>query len=218
MTSSKTGRRAPVFTDEALAYARQRYEETNDSQKLIAAELAINVEKLRRLAVKQGWKLRRDRAPHDLPDALKLKMAATQALAETEAAAAEAIPTLQQSVTDQLFDDAAGAGDQLPARLEAAVEKELRKVEALRHECSTAAGRATQAERTARTLATLTETLFKVRRLREPLQSGPMIDDDMPADIDGFRRALAERMETFVRSRTDGAVPDDGRDANAAPA
>jgi len=197
-----------------MAFARQRYEETNDSQKLIAAELGINVESLRRLAIRQGWKLRRDRAPHDLPDALKLKIAATQALAETEATAAAAHPPRQETAAE----DEAGDADQIPARLESAVEKELRKVEALRHECSTAAGRATQAERTARTLATLTETLFKVRRLREPLQSGQVIDDDMPADIDGFRRALAERMETFVRGRTDGAIPEDGREPDAASA
>lgn len=216
MTSSNTGRPPRGFTDEAVAFARQRYEETSESQSAIAAELNVNVEALRRLAIKQGWKLRRDRAPLDLPDALKLKIAATQALAETENAAAEAAPPLPDIAADRSIDDVSGAMEQLPARLEAAVEKELRRVEALRDECSTRAGRTNQSERTARTLATLTETLFKVRRLREPSQSEQAIDDHMPADIDGFRCALAERMETFVRSRADGAVPGDGAESNAA--
>lgn len=217
MTPSKTGRRARGFTDEVVAFARQRYEDTNESQNAIAAELGINVEALKRLAIKQGWKLRRDRAPHGLPDALKLKIAATQALAEADATVAEAAPPLRDIAADQSIDEVSLVREQLPARLEAAVEKELRKVESLRHECSTATGRTNQSERTARTLATLTETLFKVRRLREPSHGEQAIDDDMPADIDGFRRALAERMETFVRSRTDGAVSADGRNPNPAP-
>jgi hypothetical protein len=220
MALSRTGRPARGLTDEALTYARQRYEETDESQASIAADLGTNYAALRRLAIQHGWQLRRNRAPRDLSDALRLKMAATQALAETEAAVAEVHPPPHGNASVEANDDPSdpGATDLLPARLEAAVEKELRKVEALRHECNTAAGRTSEAERTARTLATLTETLFKVRRLREPLQSGQVIDDDMPADIDGFRRALAERMDMFVRSRTDRALPADGGDTNAAPA
>lgn len=101
-------------------------------------------------------------------------------------------------------------------RLEEAVERELRRVENLRGQYVASSRQSLKAERTARTLGSLTETLFKVRRLREP---GLMVSDDydMPIDIDGFRRALAQRMDAFVRSRADGGIPTDAGAADPAP-
>src|SRR4051812_38274480 len=68
-----------------------------------------------------------------------------------------------------------------------------------------------------RTLATLTETLFKVRRLRQPGGS-QATDDDLPSDPDAFRLALAQRIEAFVPSRIDAAVSERGQPADGAPA
>jgi hypothetical protein len=103
-------------------------------------------------------------------------------------------------------------------RLEAAVLKELSVVETMRASLGAEPLRPMDAERTARTLSVLTETLGKLRRLRlgsQP-QSGPD-HDDMPADIDEFRDALARRIDAFVASRADGrdAAPNAGHAAVA---
>jgi hypothetical protein len=69
------------------------------------------------------------------------------------------------------------------------------------------------AERTARTLERLTDTLFKVQRLRaiETGATAPVDDfDDIPEDIDEFRHALARRIEAFIETWSDGSVPDEG--------
>ena len=59
------------------------------------------------------------------------------------------------------------------------------------------------AERVARTLATLAQTLHALQRLRcgAGAQSVANDYDDMPEDIDEFRRNLARRIELFVESR-----------------
>jgi hypothetical protein len=68
------------------------------------------------------------------------------------------------------------------------------------------------AERTARTLSTLTETLQKLRRMQCALTgTGPENNDhddhdhadELPLDIDEFRRELARRIDEFVASRAD---------------
>jgi hypothetical protein len=183
------------YTAEWLAHARFRYEETDEAQDSIAADLGVHRMTLDSLAKKHGWALRKDRPPRDLPQALKLEIEATKA--KPDAGSPDA-----PSVAD---------------RLEAAVEKELRKVESLRSQFGKRAHRSIEAERIARTLATLTETLFKVRRLREPGNTASN-DDDLPADADGFRINLAQRIEIFVRSRADGSVSGGGEPVGAEPA
>jgi hypothetical protein len=206
-------RTARGFTPEAIEHARQRYEDTDETQASIAADFGVHSKTLRTLAHKQGWKLRKNRPPRDLPQAIRLNLLADQAVGSAAIGEASPDPMLA------LVPGEAAMSPNIAARLEQAVEKELRKVEALRNEFGNPAHRSIEAERTARTLATLTETLFKVRRLREPGQMGAIADDDMPGDLDGFRRALAERMDAFVRSRADGELPADAGSADAiAPA
>jgi hypothetical protein len=71
----------------------------------------------------------------------------------------------------------------------------------------------------ARTLATLAQIVALLNRVRggAPTDTGPIDDDDddMPADIDEFRRDLARRIDAFVASRTDAG--DDRGDAGPAP-
>jgi hypothetical protein len=182
--------RRPIrgFTSEAIEHARRRYEETDETQDSIAADFGVSRKTLDRLAKNEGWALRKDRPPRDLPSELRLYDAAEQAL-------------LGEAGAD------APSRTALADRLERAVEKELATVELMRANLGPIAGRSIEAERTARTLERLTETLSKVRRLREP--GTPMTgsnDFDTPTDIDEFRRALAQRIENFVRSRTDAAV------------
>ena len=95
-------------------------------------------------------------------------------------------------------------------RLERAVRNELAAVEAMRAALGLVPQKPIDAERTARTLGVLTQTLQHLQRLRagETLAAnsanGVMTDyDDMPADIDEFREALAKRIESFMESRTD---------------
>jgi hypothetical protein len=87
-------------------------------------------------------------------------------------------------------------------RLRRAVLEELRAVEAMRAKLKR---NPADAERTARTLSSLTETLQKLQRLQCTLPETELKDDDdMPADIDEFRDELARRINAFVDSRTGG--------------
>jgi hypothetical protein len=92
-------------------------------------------------------------------------------------------------------------------RLYRAVLEELAAVETLRAQLKREPQSPQDAERTARTLSSLTETLQKLQRLQCAFPQSGSYDDDLPADIDEFRRELARRIETFVTSRAD---PGDG--------
>lgn len=187
------------FTAEAIAHARERYENSDETQDSIALDFNVTRRTLDRLAKQQGWKLRKDRAARDLPLSLKLGLEANQ---EMSMSGGKATAHDSQSLAD---------------RLEQAVEKELRKVEGLRSQFGAPSHRSIEAERTARTLATLTETLFKVRRLRSPeTTNADAIDDELPTDADAFRNALAERIERFVRSRTHTSVSEGSEPAESA--
>lgn len=89
-------------------------------------------------------------------------------------------------------------------RLHRAVLEELGAVEAMRARLKREPQNPADAERTARTLSSLTETLQKLQRLQCTLPDTELKnDDDMPADIDEFRRELARRIRAFVESRTE---------------
>jgi hypothetical protein len=136
----------------------------------------------------------------------------------SQAEASQAEPSqAEASQAEHRGVDADSPPNSIAARLEAEVEKQLRKVESLRGE-PPRGKRSIEAERVARTLATLTETLFKVRRLRQPGNISGSNDDDLPADPDAFRLALAERIEAFVRSWTNAAVSEPGQPGDGEPA
>ena len=86
-------------------------------------------------------------------------------------------------------------------RLNRAILEELAALESLRAQIRGVPQSAGDAERTARTISRLTETLQKLQRLQcNAPENGS--DHDMPADIDEFRRDLARRIDEFVSSRT----------------
>ncbi len=104
----------------------------------------------------------------------------------------------------------------LVARLRRAVLNELTAVESLRDRLKNEPQSGAAAERTARTLSRLTDTLQKLQRLQCAVPvNGP--DYDMPADIDEFRNELARRIDEMVASWSDegggersvAAEPDD---------
>lgn len=89
-------------------------------------------------------------------------------------------------------------------RLHRAVLEELAVVEAMRAQLKREPQNPGDAERTARTLSNLTETLHKLQRLECTLpETERKDDDDMPADIDEFRNELARRIRAFVESRAE---------------
>jgi transposase-like protein len=92
-------------------------------------------------------------------------------------------------------------------RIERLVERELAAEEAVRNRLGPLPRQPADAERCARTLATLTQTLHALARLRSGLApDSELSNDDMPRDIDEFRRELARRIRAFVQSRTGGGL------------
>jgi hypothetical protein len=204
MTDDLLPRRRTTLTDEALANMRYRYVETDEPAQSIADSLGINRDTITQSAKRFGWPLRRDR-PRELPAALR---------STTPAEGTDAALAADDAALD-LPDDQATAALPLALRLEQAVVRELRKVE--RRRSADGGVRPAEAERIARTLSALTQTLFKVRALREPGAVIQNEQDDLPAGADDFRRELARRIDAFVASRTDTGLAGAGQPAGAAP-
>lgn len=83
----------------------------------------------------------------------------------------------------------------LTQRVEQAIDRELSRIEAILAEGG--GGAHGEAERRARTLATLARTLKEVTRLRSE-EKTKAADDDLPRDLDEFRRELSRRLDLLV--------------------
>jgi hypothetical protein len=185
------------LTPELKENGRYRYEETDEPTASIAEDLGVHPSTLIRLVKRWGWKNRKDRK-RDLHPAVRLSIEADKALRATigKGEDTDQADTAGTSDTGNSAADAtAPAQPSLAERLERAIEKELAAVETMRAQLGPQPQPPADGERTARTLASLTNTLFKVRRLRSPEMpmTGPDDFDDMPRDIDEFRHALARR-------------------------
>ena len=186
------------YTPELLANVRQRFEETPEPVASMAADLDVEPASLHRIARRYGW-LRRNPAPaRDVSPALRILQ---------DAQALEAAPPAQD-----LSEVAAPPELSTIDRLERAVLAELATIEAMRAALGRMPQKPPGAQRTVRTLSILTQTLQHLQRLRanqtltsEPASRNDHDDDDMPRDIDEFRRDLARRIDAFVASRTDAA-------------
>ncbi len=186
---AKPGR--PFYTAEFMAEARRRIEHTTESMTSIAGKLGMHHSALSRLIKRERW---------GRPEAALRRRGLS--------------PAMRLAVEADALADAPAPPD--PAaldRIERALLAELATVEAMRESLDKEPLRPIDAERTARTLSILTETLTKLRRhrLAAAAQAGPDHDDDFPADIDEFRRGLARRIRAFIASRT--ARSDAERDA-----
>jgi transposase-like protein len=203
------------YSAEFLADIRRRYEETDEPVGEIAADMGMRPSSLLRKAKKLGWMLRKDRPPRELPAARRTQLEAEAAIAaEVAARQAASHDAAEHATAGEAANDEPGPPADVPLveRLEQVIERELHAVEIMRSTLGPEPQPAAEAERTARTLATLTATLFKIRRLRagdalpQKRAAGQGTDEtDLPADLDQFRDAVARRIEIFVHSRT-GAV------------
>ena len=224
LRTSARSRRVPAhrtYSAKLLANGRRRFERTDESVASIAADFGIRATSMNRLAKRLGW-IRHERPPRDLPAAARL-------LAQAEELEAAALSLERQpeepagpfsADDDSLTAVRMGAGesttqtqatltDELPPfantveRLYRAVLGELAAVESLRTRLKREPLSAIDAERTARTVSSLTETLQKLQRLQCAAPQPGSYDDDMPADIDEFRNELAQQIDAFVASRMD---------------
>ncbi|MGB7258687.1 MAG: hypothetical protein WBD48_11475, partial [Pseudolabrys sp.] len=205
------------YTPELIESGRRRYEQTDETITAIAADFGVSKSTLQRMAQRLEW-VRFVAPPRDLAPAVKLA-AEAEALTRTPLIPAQA--GIQGPVHDAgdpgpgsplargRADDCARdepplvlpAANSTLARLHAAVLEELSAVEAMRARMKSLPQRPPDAALTARTLASLTDTLHKLQRLQCAASPTDTAYDDMPADIDEFRERLARRIRAFVASR-----------------
>lgn len=191
-----------TYSTELLANGRHRYEQTDEPIAAIAADFRIHPGSLRRLAQRLGW-VRFGMAPKQLPVAARLLVQAEQlAAAHADAPASVSVEAI--------------------ARIEALVLKEIAELEAMRAQLHGAPHPMREAESTARTLTSLTDTLQKLQRLRLPLMAAAQqpdaasnVDTTIPENIDDIRIDLARRIDAFIASRADAG---DAQDAAAGTA
>lgn len=91
------------------------------------------------------------------------------------------------------------APESLVERVSRSIERELTRIDVILEGVTTDQGQHAEAERRARTLASLARTLREVTSLRnEQGKQKPADDDDIPRDIEQLRRELARRLEGLV--------------------
>lgn len=158
----------------------------------IAFDLGLARSTLGNLARSEGWE-RFVPPPRGLPPAVRLRRE-VEKLEATAEEASRPVENLQSAMP--------AVGDTVE-RLYRAVLAEL-AVENLRAQLKREPQGTQDAERTVRTLSSLTETLQKLQRLKSAVPNTGSQDDDLPADIDEFCKELARRIEAFVANRTGG--------------
>ncbi|NVN87030.1 MAG: hypothetical protein HXX15_13195 [Rhodopseudomonas sp.] len=105
----------------------------------------------------------------------------------------------KRSATERLDDPPPATGLPLLDRVTSAIERELTQIERIVGGHHVPPAQRTEAERRARTLASLARTLGAVRKLRAEEEHKRLPDDDaIPRDLDELRRALSRRLEQMV--------------------
>jgi hypothetical protein len=113
----------------------------------------------------------------------------------------------RRTAVDRAGDPPRAIGMALVERVTRAVERELSQIEVIVGGSHVKAAQRTEAERRARTLASLARTLTEVRKLRaDEHRVKPQDDPDRPRDLEELRRRLSQRLEQMVRGTTDVPV------------
>jgi hypothetical protein len=212
------------FTDSVVAAVRRRYEDTDQLVISIAAEFGVGERTINRWIAAHGWRKRSLRT-RGLPVALQLMEEAKELSARSRESGNPGATGKEELDPRFRGDDRREGGDDKGAqerdkltpadRLEALVVQQIEAEEAAHALRRGKHSIAKASERSARTLATLTQTLHALHRMRaglppehesnsDDLARHDTPRDDPPRDIDEFRRELARRINAFVDSRTDG--------------
>jgi hypothetical protein len=135
-------------------------------------------------------------AVDDGDDVAKTKIAA---LREAKARVPDHQGRARRSAVERANDPPPAAGQALIARVSRAIERELTQIEAIVGGHYVAPRQRTEAERRARTLASLARTLREVTTLRLSEKREKREDDDaVPRDLSELRLALARRLDQLV--------------------
>ncbi len=195
------------YTARLTASIKYWYEETDRSVEAIAAEFDVSARNIQRLAVSENWIKRKDRKrrPRVVPIAAQLLEEAEGLAAQAPKAAAteKPGPHLRADDSGECRDGPEQQSASTVDLLEARVRQEI---EALDEDRGARRGfRVADAERCARTLTTVTQTLHEVQRLRSAHAptAEQMPDGYGPQDMDAFRDDLARRIDLFIASRTE---------------
>ncbi|EKS28704.1 hypothetical protein [Afipia felis] len=103
-----------------------------------------------------------------------------------------------RSAVDRLNDPPPAPLPALLKRVSSAIERELTQIEIIICGTHVHPRHRTEAERRARTLASLARTLREVMLLRDREEKNCEDDDTVPRDLDEFRRQLAQRLDELV--------------------
>ena len=120
-----------------------------------------------------------------------------------------------RSAVERANDPPPATGIALVERVTRAVERELSQIEVIVGGHHLKPQQRTEAERRARTLASLARTLTEVRKLRaDEHRVKPHDDPDRPQDLEELRRRLSERLKNMVRGTMDhpAGKPETGGD------
>lgn len=164
---------------EKIAQARQLYEGTSVPVRDIATMLGLGQSTFIRRTRDWGWKPRNTR------------------LADYDAAAKAGfdLNVISEAVAPQL---ATVKQATLVERVRAAVEREIVAIESVLHRVDNARLRSQDAERAARTLATLVKVLREVSVLEDKKDgSGDSAREDEFRDLEEFRQELARRLDSI---------------------
>ena len=229
-TMRATMARRLKFTPELLANVRRRFEGSDEPLSTMAADLGCCKTTLRGIAQREGW-VRYVAPPSDLSPAARLLERAEvlspliPAHAGIQGQDGNTVPCnpgspLSRGRTEDVTPEQVRAAI---AELHAGATKELADFKAFRASLKGKPLGLLERERVARTYSNLTATLHRLQLMLSAAPAATINDsetqyDDMPADLDEFRDALARRIETFLASRPDAgdAAPADGDDAAAA--
>jgi hypothetical protein len=170
-----------VVPPEKIAEVRKLYEGTDVPVRDLATLCGLGVTTFLRRVEQWGWKRRKLRM-QDYDNAAKAEVAEIREIAKPMIAIAE---------NESLID-----------RVRAAVEREIVAIETVLARVEGARLRSSDAERAARTLATLVKTLREVAALQrdeQPETETGAAGHDEFRDLEAFRAELAERLDRIRR-------------------
>lgn len=211
-----------IFTDELLADARRRYEQTAEAKGAISADLGIARSTFDHLVARLGWK-RFTPPPRDVDAAARLAAKAqafAKALAANEgpkAAAAPSAPSAPPVPSAAAPLPPGETGDDMPmdtpaliAWLRREIQAQVILVKQLREQERAEPLTEQAVIRLSRILASLTDAVIKLDRHTGGASGAAGEPDDLPENIDEFRNELARRIRAFVASRTGTGNADGG--------